>query len=515
VPFFWKKSKPPDVTHRSPSPAPPPWIQSPNNIEMYPHEAQKKDLRRIVSQLETALAREAATLDHLSIPKPIQNTGVIFKPGRLLPDHVEMRLDFPTFTLPPHMVFPIIQTREKLAPTLTYALFGNDQAIRQATVDVKRKGLAYVSAHYRGYWLNRHPYALYHYVRSLRDIEWIEDYSRAKTKIANYKQSTPYLEDFELPPLQAAHPPFSLAEVQAIEQRAHLISNLHYPFLDNCPEPSQLFLQPLPQTISEELIFQIPVPSSTFPPDIISRKILPAAETKSRSLRPFLDRIRGAQSPISFEIIKERKTVNFQLTFARRDQELIERQLKNICPNVDTLTQSPNPHATKSSHVLCASPRSYGLFKTADNFDPYSSLYSILSDAAPDDYACVQVLFAAFKSKSLLRLMASLMVHWKADKERYKTPDKIAPGTISKLQAYEKRYKELEKKQPSWLLGVRLFSSNLELLEKIQRVFMGQYETLEQKWEWSKVETAQDIKGKPFQWNISNTEELAALVRLP
>jgi len=488
---------------------------------------------RIRRSLKKLLEGEASALDALGIPHPTQRTTLFTRKGNINP---------PTFDVPPHLLFKVRQLADlplddlydaphyaRFTPHLVYFIAEDSDIVERALEDFKTKGLHHVVASYEGLWLNRAPYALYKFLNEQEPLStqaFCEEVRKPVDERRKVDRNNP--SSWPLPPLEEVDG-IPADHLHKITQRAFLFYTLTGDIIPQ-PPPDDLYIsEPLPAVIPDEIIYHLPLPPPMPLEDWVTFKILPHADARAALVVQFLDSVRNAAA-LAFELIAENDTMYFQLSCPPGDRDLVERQVETHFPSFAVIERENTLTLASPFHALTARPFYPNRFlKTDFALDPYNQLFGVLARAGCNDAACAQFLFSPVSTQAFTMIadyLEEYRDHYRhSRKERLleqwdRLMEKHGAGS-SGYAAYDpapdinERLRELERKLPAWLVGVRLLSTNPHLLDDLKRSFLHQYETPHQTWVVSDTTTTEAVTRRLDAGNVVSTQELAALVHFP
>jgi Type IV secretion-system coupling protein DNA-binding domain len=370
-----------------------------------------------------------------------------------------------------------------------YFIAGDAKNIEDVQQTFNKGSLLEVVKNFKGQWLNRDPYGVY---KALNTPTYLKDH--------NY-----LARNWFIPPLEPIRG-WAPDEVELFHRRYLLFCSIEDTYqekfnmrwLYDFPNPNELYIGNKFGYLNDPVFTQLPLPTNALPEKLTTLKIIPGLDTRPAVMQQFLDSLRTISCPILFDIIGHKGSIYFHLVCAPRDQDLIERQLQLHFPEFAILPLSTTP-ATPPIHTFAAAPSlSYTSLKTSNDFaiDPYQQLFTVLAATAPEDYTSIQFSFAPLNNIAV-QMIANFAGNYKVS------------------DTFMQRFPGLQRKQPAWFVGLRLFASQPATLEAIKPNFLKQYETPEQRWEFSKTVSLPTKNQKISPWGIVSTPELATLVHFP
>ena len=494
------------------------------------------------ASLNQALAAEQGGLLRLRLPVP-QLVRLPLTRGQPLPDPASRF----TYQIPPHAAFTF--TPPDGGQPVCYFIQGDADLLAEAESDFAAYGLCAVAYRYPGLWLNRDPYLAYKAIQDKRRVPGAG----------------------ELPPLKKVAG-LPVSRLQALEAQAELFAGL----TEGCLESASPFdlgypLWPLAPDIS--------LPRLGSRRELITVRLMHSPQTRPVTSRHFLEQLRGLKQPLTFSLVVEHNAACFQLSFAPEDQAAVERQLHLYFPTitVNPVTGNPpftNGHARLYSSV-CRPRYAYLLLRTDLHLNPYSQVLAALPADQPDHRLSVEVIFQPVSQSVVTRISDQLdsfrkrlqeyAEHKAAEAARYRKENEQYFGEWPRwsndkkdyeerwddymdwLHSYDKKVGEvkrhheellaenpplvqrakdqmgklterigvLRKKLPAWLASVRITSDSRGLTEQVERSFLRQFETLEQRWRRAPSRAFSRPPEWPPKMGLVNTDELAALVSFP
>jgi Type IV secretion-system coupling protein DNA-binding domain len=372
----------------------------------------------------------------------------------------------------------------------------------------------------------------------------------------------------ELPPLKKlAGLPAS--RLQAIETQTEIFAGL----TEGCLESASPFDYdyPLPPVVPD-----LSLPAPTPRRELMTVKLIHSPQTKPVTSRHFLDQLRGLKKPLTFSLVVEPNAACFQLSFAPEDQAAVERQLRLYFPTLTVVPVTGNAaHHTLLYSSVCRPRYAYLMLKTDLHLNPFSQVLAALPAGQQEHRASVEVIFQPVSRSVVTRISDQLdgfrkrlqqyadrkateAAKYRKENEHYfgewprwsndpKDYEKHHDEYMEWLKSYNKKVGEvkrhyesllaenprfvqrakeqmaklgervglLQRKLPAWLASVRITSDSRVLVEPVQRSFLRQFETLEQRWQ----RTAARAFSRLPEWlpkaGLVSTDELAGLVSFP
>lgn len=347
---------------------------------------------------------------------------------------------------------------ELLEAALTYTVRGDRETVNAAEHDVIHSGISEVVRKYEGQWTNRHPYGVFRVLQRLKPF--VVD---ATKKIEFDRFSLSEWPERKLEKLQG----FSYEEVRDIEVQARLFNS----FTSCLPRGPYIYGSPSsrvsPEVLSNIVLHALEVTEQ------ITVKVLPTEKTNAGLLMQFLSGLHNnLREQIVFEIVKEGERIYFQLTTSKSDYELLERQLETLFPDFEVIPNDAVPESPTPFYVISVKPfHCHTSLKTIRDFyvDPYVQLLGTLDRLKSEETVCVQVHFLPFRYFNLL----SKNFEWFRASQEKAQPDGKLPSDIT--DAITEREKALKKKDPAWLLAIRLFVTNRDTLFSLSNSFLNQF----------------------------------------
>jgi Type IV secretion-system coupling protein DNA-binding domain len=494
------------------------------------------------ASLSQELIAEQVALLRLKLPVP-KLVRLPLTRGQPFPDPASRF----SYEIPPHAAFTVRPAGD--GEQVCYLVMGNAGLLASAESDFAAYGLGTVAYRYPGLWLNRDPYLAYKAIQSERRFPV----------------------PAELPPVKKlAGLPAS--RLHAIEAQTEIFGGL----TEGCLESASPFdyeypLPPLAHDLS------LPKPSSRR--ELVTVRLIHSPQTKPVTSRHFLEQLRGLKKPLGFSLVIERQGTSFQLSFAPEDQAAVERQLRLYFPTITVVPVTGTPADTAQHTMLYSSvcrPRYMHLsLKTDLHLNPYSQVLAAMPAGQQEHPASVEVIFQPVSQSVVTRISDQLSgfqdrlqqyaerkaaeaAKYRKENERYfgewprwsndpKDYEKHHDDYMEWLRSYDKKVGEvkrhyellleenprlvarakeqmsklaervglLHKKLPSWLASVRITSDSRALVEQVERSFLRQFETLEQRWQRAPSRAFSHLPEWLPKAGLVSTDELAGLVSFP
>ena len=385
---------------------------------------------------------------------------------------------------------------------LVYFVSADAETIKQIEQEFEDGSLPALVENNRGQWLNRDPYALYKAVMKKKSIwdrnpemRWTADEKDLKDISKHHSY---------IPPLEVVEG--MTPDEMTLFHRRYLLCNWLSAFISDTEEKEmfsrrrsydndQIYIGAPSYSVSHSMLHEASLPSRDLPEHVVWLKITPALDSRPAVMRQFLDSLREIPRPILFEIVSHQGSIYFQLMCAAQDHNFIERQLQLYFPSF-TIAELPNAVTTAPLYSFDAYPySSTESFKTSTDFtiDPNQQLFTILADTAPHDYTSVQFCFAPLDKKTIRMFI-----------------DFAKAESVS-----DRALKPLEKIQPAWLAGLRVFASQPATLEAIKTTFLKQFEALQKQWTILETKRLPSKDQRTSPWGIVNTAELVTFAHFP
>lgn len=511
---------------RTPPPVPePPKAFDPRDITRLPVKDRER-LEGIRSDFEKVLARDLAVISKLGLPRPVRIKNFEFYSthhNRMLDygnreDYYTTRTTYPTFSFPPDLFLSLCMWSGYDPPPyrlydidwwpslcwVNYFVSGDQATVEQARKDFHSKGIAYVAKHYRGVWLNRHPYLAFIYSHYLAE---------GKTPQGDIPSWMKSVRGWELPPIEKLD--ISEERADELELRTQMMAAL-------CcrewrPEINSYFKTEMQLSdgklkIKEKWLLECELPETSCRSDQYTTLQLVTSETTGAKLfKNFLDSIRAIKYPAIFEILGFKGTITFYLSVAFEDLELVQRQLSVHFKEL-TVTQSASPskaldndtRETKVGSVKLTLP--YHQLKPISQLqvDPYTLLALTLKKASEESTSRLQIIFAPL-SKDALTALQTPITHFQVhDHHKIYTRDYM-----------EERLKQIVKKSPTWLAATRIQSTDTKTYKDITGGFFDQYKTDEAPLALIEGEQWSESSVPNVMWTMLSSDELTGLAHLP
>lgn len=465
MPLFGRKKEEPP-----PPPAKPNWMLHPEEPEHLPEPLRTLAIE-LRDKLLGRLEQEKQALEKLGIPIPRQTAPLRIRANWKLESKelVEFTIKRPQYEQSLQLYFAV----ESSTNNEELAIYFINREQQQ-----KPKGI----------WLNRHPYRFYYAITNLPH---------------SVRVSQPQAVNIpDVPPLEVITqaPEISSDQLRAFERSILFFvtwaygrdigkirkgSESYYP-LDRRPDS-------LASSFGTKALQITQLPATELPKETGAIKILPSLADKPGSSKQFLSNLHAASHPIIYTIASQGEQPYLQMTFAKQDQALIERQLQIHFPYAAVLPSQPLTRPAGRVFILEAHPTDpFATFRIEKEFslDPYSQLFALLAERPAGEHTFFNVIFTPIPTQGL-------------------------SGIIEYYNRYtEKKGDLLARKMPAWAISIKVYSQNRQALEQIASAFLSQYETQEQKW----ATTTSDLSALDLSCRSEtavSTDELASFAHMP
>jgi hypothetical protein len=492
-------------------------------------------------QSQATLADQGALLRfRLPLPKLIT---IPLERGKPFPS----REDRYRYIIPQHAAFTITLPGEQ--QQMCYVVLGSAEQVMAAESDFNAYGLEAVAYTYPGLWFNRDPYHLY--------------------KLMQNGQRSVF--SAELPPLKKL-PGLSVSTLRECEWQTELFSGLTAECFEGANASHDQFSNPpAPPLIS------LPTPSLEH--QRVTVKLLHSSETKPVSSKHLLSHFRELKRPVVFSLVARPDAAYFQLSFAEQDRACIERQIQLYFPTLAAVPCDPVPaFSSRTLHINIARPEvMYLPVRSLAEFhhNPYSQILSAVAGSHSNSTALVEVFFQPIEQQAVTAISDQLKTYsgrlqsyighlgseakkYRKDNERYFSSDpvwsdnqrdfeqrwdeylhwfdnycnnrneahstyerllnrnpKLIDAAKKRVERIRERMSLVQKKLPAWFASVRITCDDQTLLEQLQRDFLKQFETTQQRWQASGLRPATALPRRIPKPGLFNTDELAGLISFP
>jgi hypothetical protein len=414
---------------------------------------------------------------------------------------------FPQHEAPPHFLFRITNHRSKdprsNQPQVIYAvLWGEAAAIARARQLHESHNFIELIREFKFRFFTADPYEFFRHKETKGSCQKRSDnFSKPE-----WKHLTDTIPNVPIPSGIKEITFFAQEELALIDERLVLCVR-YFSGVCDTPRLNEFFLNERWKDKQEvhlpvDFIYNAVLPSKTFATDTVTLKLLPNADLRAGTVEQFFDQLRSQiQMPLAFELVSDGKTIFYQLTVAKIDQEKTERQLKLFFPNFGIQEiQSEWLTATSLYAQWCVPEWGYELLRGSNTFtvDPYNQLFGILSELPTDQRVILQLLLTPFPDKTQERLQQ--IAQWLAS---------------SKSPACTERNRQISKKHSLWAIQLGIFSTGKEIIERIKRGFLNQYETPEQTWAASSIYENKEFSREFQSYNAITSAELESLGHFP
>jgi Type IV secretion-system coupling protein DNA-binding domain len=494
------------------------------------------------ASLSQELIAEQVALLRLKLPVP-KLVRLPLTRGQPFPD---LASSF-SYEIPPHAAFTVRPAGE--GEQVCYLILGDARTLSSAESDFAAYGLSAVAYGYPGLWLNRDPYLAYKAIQSERRFPVPAELPAVKKLVG-----------------------LSASRLQTIEAQTEIFNGLTEGCLESAsPFDYEYLLPPLAPDLS------LPKPSPRR--ELITVRLIHSPQTKPVTSRHFLDQLRGLKKPLSLSLLIEPQGASFQLSFAPEDQAQVERQLRLYFPTLTVAPLTAEPMNTGVHTMLYSSvcrPRyAYLLLRTDLHLNPFSQVLAAMPAGQQEHCASVEVIFQPVSQSVVTRVSelldgfrrrlqqyaehkATEAAKYRKENERYfgewprwsndpKDYEKHHDDYMEWLRSYDKKVDEvkrhyeslltenprlvqrakeqmaklgervghLQRKLPAWLASVRITSDSRTLTEQIERSFLRQFETPQQRWQRTPSRAFNRLPEWLPKAGLVSTDELAALVTFP
>lgn len=453
-----------------------------------------RDAAELQMKMDSWLGSEAAALQQAGLPVPQQLTSLSHN---ILPrkDNTDTSINYtiawPSFNIPRHLSV-------KVTKDITYTVAETQKGFAEAQQVHAESGLTAMIQYTDGAWTDRDPYAVYKIINrrhsgSLLDYLYTGRLEGLFLKLLG--------EGFDRP-LQIRGE-LSSQELRYIELTRPLIS-----ILTDGKYDEKFTLDPLAEG---EILFYCHSLVERFAPTNFlplftpsddplhssagqqSLKILPAPATRPDLMSQFYEGLKQINRPLIFAIIARHGTISFELRYDEKDALLIKYQLDVYFPDYSFLPQPEEPAYHLTHMIYAREARAYAPLKTLNEFtlDPYSQLCKIMTLQPPEAHTRVEIFFSPIPEDTQKRLA-----------EYFKLVSPFDADWVSQAE------KKAAKKSPGWMVGLRLHSSEPQVLTLLKERVLSLYKSQEQSWLLSNTPHM-------MPWNFMSTDELTALAHFP
>lgn len=446
----------------------------------YP-EYISKYLLPVPETVSEGLAREASILSQLGCPIPTPTSPLKFVTKMELPEgggeyRSVVRVQLPQFKIPDCLDI-------RVRNNLHYFIAGSKEYLEPAKAALAQHGLIYLIEHYPGIWVNRYPYHFYKKINESEPLFYMIHWFTAEN-FPSHGCTDPLTKV----------PGLTTEDIKRVEQRIKTIETLSqkiYPFhgelIKYSHDPGRSVYN---DDISDDLIFHSKIPDEVFPADCISFKVLPSKEVTSGVTLQWLESLRQINDLVCFELKNEPDTIYYQLSVSKQDASIIEQNFELYFPDFALLPLDPSVSAppTKRFCITARPSLSHEFLKSQRDFslDPYLQLFSLFDKQT--QHEGLQIFFAPLQVELMNAIFDS-------------SEEEVKRGT--------------DKKKTPWIMALKLYSDDPNRIEQIRQTFLSQFETTQQIWDLSPVQSTPSNDRTVPPWNLVATSEMASLVHFP
>jgi hypothetical protein len=487
-----------------PKPPPPPaWETAPNDPDSYPEHCDQT-----IEKVLIYWKAEEVQLSLLKLPLPrkVSEYFTTFKenyyprcsdksctkhPARYIQT---LTINHPRYELPPHVCFYIPIKKMHAFITGPPALLDKAQQL-YSNNDFEQ---LFKEVPIR--WFNRHPYEFYikaeEYHTSTHGEEYFTKGECNDILIPKY-----------LNPLTELKPDLTDQTCVEMTERIALYSR-YFGGVLGVPSIADVLQRNDKKSISDSLLFDVPLPQKAFNEELVTVKILPSPDSKVDVLEQFYSSLHHSISQwFTFEVVAESGTIYYQFTWAKVDHQHIQQQLQLHFPDCGIINHQDGAKSSTPLHyVNVIASSNTEMVRAAGDFsiDPYNQLFAALAEARPDEQSIYQVVIAP--------LPQSLHTKFIEHAEGILQSQYLNDTTKDPLSDTLKKF---EKKLPIWRAQIRLASTNPAAPHRLLKNFLMQYRTNQQQFTLSELEQADALPRDFTDYCFISTRELASLAHFP